>query len=252
MNFILRRPVAHASAFQVLQRLSCLEDFGGPFPLKINGSWVFRSLKWIWNLQPRDTEKQPSLNIRLKLLLSHQHCHDPTECCCVKVLLISLPFFFFSVYIMLRDNCREINLFAGLLQMVGKFLWRRGRMQRISAVGSWGWPGLPAELSSYLLSHSWVQAATLHGRMRGSSLCLSRLAHSCVAPLPCNFVVKWNDSGSHTNTQGSQQIQKSSLNGQNLKYRGEMPHTKELIGARFNVQRREAAHQRAHTNLWGY
>lgn len=37
---------------------------------------------------------------------------------------------------MLRDCCREIKLFAGLLQMAGKFLWRHRRKQQISAAGS--------------------------------------------------------------------------------------------------------------------
>lgn len=42
---------------------------------------------------------------------------------------------FFPLYIILRDSCRGIKLFAGLLQMAGKFIWRCQQPRRMGLAG---------------------------------------------------------------------------------------------------------------------
>lgn len=202
---------------------------GGPFPLKINGSWVFKSLKWIWNLQPRDVEKHPSLNTRLKLLLPHQHCHDPTDAAAWKFCWSPHSF---SLYVMLRDSYREIKLFAGLLQTAGKFLWRQRRMLWIYAVSSWVGPALLTGLSSYLLSHLWMVSSNAAWSNAWLQPVPFPTNSAPCCPLCYNFRVKWNDSGSWElllTHRGHRQSKTHHQKGKSLKFRGERQHTKEFL-----------------------
>lgn len=143
-----------------------------------------------------------------------------------------------SVYVILRGSYREIKLFAGLLQTTGKFLWRPRRMQQIYAVGSWGGPASLTGLSSYLLSHLWMESSNA----AWSSSWFQAMPFPMNSPLCCplcyNFRVKCNDSGSWELllTHGGHCKSKNHQKGQSLKFRGETQHQ----------------HQRVPTNLWGY
>lgn len=74
-------------------------------------------------------------------LLHLTHQQSPAD---LLTFILSFP----SICIMLSKCCREVNLFAGPLQMAEEFLWRHRRRQQISVAGSRRGLGLPAMLSS--------------------------------------------------------------------------------------------------------
>lgn len=78
---------------------------------------------------------------------------------------------------MLSKCCGEVNLFAGLFQMAEKLLWRHGRRQQISVVGSWRGLGSPAMLSSLP-----VGKKQHYTDKCGSGPCISSLAYLSVEP----------------------------------------------------------------------